>query len=152
MKTFTYRRKGRVMLKKSYLVKHFLNKTLTIHKIPTNNNLSIKKFKTSVLEPDLNGNNNWCDQIVTLEDFLVNLYKRGFHHILEKIILSLPPWSILVCRQVSEEWNSMINFYHQSSNPRIQLLQEKRLDLEWIRGKPILESIDLPGNIQSFAK
>ena len=82
-------------------------------------------------------------------DFIWTFFQHGFHHILEKIFLSLPPRSILACQKVSSDWKEMIDFYHNSENPRIKRIHEETLNQEWLQGNPIFESFELPGNAPS---
>jgi len=78
-------------------------------------------------------------------DFLLTLFQRGLHQILEKIFLSLPLSSILLCQSVSSEWSEMISYYHNSENPRIQEILELRISKEWFEGRPVIESFPLAG-------
>ena len=52
-------------------------------------------------------------------DFILDLFTRGFHHVVEKIIMLLPLQSILHCKQVSQDWLNIVLYFHQSKVSRI---------------------------------
>ena len=76
-------------------------------------------------------------------DFIEECYNKGFHQILEKIILSLPPETVTSCFDVSDLWNEMIRFYHNSKIPRIVNIQEERKSKEWRKKSCRIFAIDL---------
>jgi hypothetical protein len=63
-------------------------------------------------------------------DLVVQFDRRGLHHVLERIVLILPPRSVLACTKVSPEWNRIVLHHHDSTNPKIQTLQESR-SVQW---------------------
>ena len=64
-------------------------------------------------------------------DFLVYLYHRGFHHVVEKIILEFPWRTALVCRAVSKDWLRIVEHFQESQIPRHLRMQEARKAAEW---------------------
>ena len=76
-------------------------------------------------------------------DFLVELFDRGLHSLLEDIILNLPPRTVQICQDVSQAWRSIVNFYLESKNLRAQRIKKKQIDKEWILKGPILHPISL---------
>ena len=70
-----------------------------------------------------------------------NWFRRGFHHILEKIFLQLPFRTLLACMKVSFEWRMIVLFYIESDIPRIGRWQELRISREWIAKEPIVRNV-----------
>jgi hypothetical protein len=53
------------------------------------------------------------------DDFIVDLFKRGYHHLLEKILFQFPLKIILACKEVSSTWREIIlHFYDTSPQTR----------------------------------
>ena len=51
------------------------------------------------------------------DDFIVNLFNQGFHHILEKIVLDFPLKTIQDCKNVSPDWCRIVLHFHTSKIP-----------------------------------
>ena len=74
-------------------------------------------------------------------DFLVDLYNRGFHHVVEKIILAFPWKTILVCNCVSKDWSRLVNQFQHSKIPRHLIMLETTKAEEWKNRNCIMKSI-----------
>ena len=81
----------------------------------------------------------------TGDDVISNFYKNGFHGILEKVILNLPLRTVQAFTEVNKTWSSMINFYQNTENSRLQLIREQMVDRNWQLGVPVLDIVNLPG-------
>ena len=77
-------------------------------------------------------------------DWLMWLFEHNFHRILEKIIFALTPKLIRLCKEVSPAWCQLILHFHESGNPRIQQIIEKRLNHQWGANNPILAKVPIP--------
>ena len=73
-------------------------------------------------------------------DFLFHLFSRGFNHILERIILTLPPRTALICTQVSREWRKMVQQLQSSTVPRISHIRGIRISTEWKQRNPLIKT------------
>ena len=71
-------------------------------------------------------------------DFITDLYNRGFHQILEKIVFKLPLKDVVACTEVNKEWSRMICSFQISKNPRLRKLQDMRIADEWRKKSPNL--------------
>ena len=76
-------------------------------------------------------------------DFIVEFYDQGLHSILERIVLRLPPRTILSCKEVNNNWRQIILFYHQAENTRIAKIQDQRISEEWKKKTPIIYKLSL---------
>ena len=76
-------------------------------------------------------------------DFFVDLYNKGFHKIIEDIILALDAKSILACLDVNYNWCKIILFYCKSGRPKFQNQQDLRITEEWWKKSPVIYKIAL---------
>ena len=49
-------------------------------------------------------------------DFFAEFFARGLHGLMENIILELPPRAIVACRDVSNNWSAIVDYYSHSKN------------------------------------
>ena len=52
-------------------------------------------------------------------DFLMIMFQKGIHQVIEKIFLSLRLETIRRCKKVNSDWQGMLNFYLESNISRI---------------------------------
>jgi hypothetical protein len=69
-------------------------------------------------------------------DFLSEFFHKGFHSVLEKIILVLPLPTLLTCLKVNKRWEDIIRFYNDSKNSRIIKILDETKSKEWRKKKP----------------
>ena len=89
------------------------------------------------------GNFFFEDKKVIYGDFIVDLFKKGFYHVVEKIIMELPLKSIRSCQQVSQDWFNIVQHFQSSTVPRILKLKDIRIDEEWKNANYTLQSKEL---------
>jgi len=64
-------------------------------------------------------------------DFIVDLFDRGYNHVLEKIVMNFTYQAIIDCKEVSPEWSQIVLHFYKSNIPRILKLQDCRINDEW---------------------
>jgi hypothetical protein len=85
-------------------------------------------------ESDDEAYNEECD-----DDWLLSMFRRNHHLILENILSALPAESIMSCRKVNKHWNKMILFYLKSTNPRTQKIQDSVISHQWLHQPPTIK-------------
>ena len=74
-------------------------------------------------------------------DFFAEFFARGLHGLMENIILELPPRAIVACRDVSNNWSAIVDYYSHSKNETYLKRREKQLDQEWRKKDPMIQII-----------
>ena len=84
-------------------------------------------------------------------DFIVDLFKQGFHHVLEKIVMEFPLKTIQACKEVSPEWWRIVLHFHNSKASRILKMQNLKIAEEWRNQNYTIQAKEFANAIPGFA-
>jgi hypothetical protein len=80
------------------------------------------------------------------EDFIQELFDRGFYRVLEQIYFHLPLKTFEVLKKVSQTWKKIISKFQSSRARRLEVLNEQKISSAWKDGKPMVQKFpQFPG-------
>ena len=63
-------------------------------------------------------------------DFLMLIFEKGIHEVLEKIFLGLGLETVRMVKKVSQEWRGMLEFYLHNNIPRIRKIVTRCMSVD----------------------